>query len=215
MDFVITGFGLTFFCLALAMVFSDLSTVLPEWTFIWLLAIGGTTAILGVFSGHGASVAKTKIERGRWNCWLVVVAIVLSVLILVELVFALWAIGEAKLIDNEVVEEGTLFVSNFFQETIENMAQAKPIAWWDWQKVGHCCGWNNNTIPDVLATGKFCTADASTSAPACLETFMDAFQSNYFILIGIGLFFIAEIMVCVSSTCLSCWIQAEEPCYYG
>jgi len=213
MDFVITGFGLTFFCLAIAMIFSDLSTVLPDWTFIWLLVIGGTTVVLGVFSGHGSHVAKKKIERGRWNCWLVFVALVCSILILAELTLGIWAIGEAKLIDNELLAEGTSFLSDFFQETIENMARARPTAWWDWQKVGNCCGWQNNTIPDPLATGKFCTADMATSAESCVDVFMDAFQSSYFILIGIALFFIAEVMVCVSSTCLACWIQAEEPYY--
>lgn len=214
MDFVITGFGLNFFALALAMVFSGETVVLPHWTFIWLLVIGGTNVLLGVFSGHGAEVSRRKIERGQWNFWLLFVAFVFTILILFELFLGFWAFGESKLIENEILQDSTSFITDYVQTTIEKLAEAKPTAWWDWQKIGDCCGWQNNTIPDPLATGKWCTHHVETSAESCMDKLIGMLKTQYLILVGLGIFFVTEVMVCISSSCLACWIQAEEPCYY-
>jgi len=214
LDFILTGFGLTMFCMALAMIFhKDSSAVLPAWTFVWLIIIGSVIVVLGIFSGHGSQVARRKIERGQWNWWLVLVGFLMTVFIVAELYLAVWAISEANIVKNEMLQGHTTWMTGQIQNSIQSLAENKPTAWWDWQKLASCCGWSNNTIPDELATGKYCTSDADTTADSCKDVFMTAITGSWIILLFLGLFFIAELMVCVSATCLSCWIQAEEPCY--
>merc|ERR550525_1258953 len=104
-------------------------------------------------------------------------------------------------------------MSQQIEASVMTLADKKPTAWWDWQKVAGCCGWNNNTIPNTLATGKFCTQDPATSADSCKDTFMTLTDDSWIVFTFCGVFFLAEVLVCVSASCLACWIQAEEPCY--
>merc|ERR1719330_422566 len=112
------------FCMALAMIFhKDSAAVLPSWTFIWLIIIGSTVVVLGIFSGHGSQVARKKIERGQWNWWLVFVGIVMSIFILAELYLTFWAVVEADIIKNEMLKEHTGWMTRQIQASIETLAE--------------------------------------------------------------------------------------------
>merc|ERR1712083_819677 len=98
----------------------------------------------------------------------------MTVFILGELYITVWAVSESGLIQHEMLQSHTDWMTKQIENTITALAEDKPTAWWDWQKVADCCGWVNNTIPDPLATGKFCTTDAATTAPGCKNVFMQA-----------------------------------------
>merc|ERR1719158_1705814 len=94
------------FCMALAMIFKkDDGQVLPEWTFIWLIIIGSTIVLLGVFSGHGSQVARRKIERGQWNWWLVFVGLIMTIFIIAELYLGMWAVSQSQLVQSKTEGE--------------------------------------------------------------------------------------------------------------
>merc|ERR1712083_1210032 len=104
---------------------------------------------------------------------------------------------------------GDLMVT--FEEKLEEHLTTIPVAWWDTQKFFECCGWDNNTIPHPLATGKFCTTDPSLSEQACQGKLLNTDQAWVYGMF-FGILFVSQGMVCGSSCCLACWIQAEEPC---
>merc|ERR1719158_1198732 len=109
------------FCMALAMIFHEESAaVLPQWTFISLIIIASTLVLLGVFSGHGSQVARVKIERGMWNWWLVLVGFVMTIFILAELYLAVWAVSESKLVEHEMLQSHTTWMTKQIENTITN-----------------------------------------------------------------------------------------------
>merc|ERR1719433_666792 len=134
-------------------------------------------------------------------------------MLILEIVAVLIILVEAGVIPEvEQVKDITAIVTDKLESSLIDVAKDKPAAWWDWQKALECCGWANNTIPDPLATGKFCTQDTDTSHPPCKEKLLDT-GSGWLVGAFGGILFIAQSCVCMSSWCLCYWIQAEEPCY--
>ena len=65
--------------------------------------------------------------------------------------------------DNTTHKQQSDVLTEALETQLRDQAIDNPEAWWDWQKTFQCCGYDNNTIPAPLATGKYCTSSELTS----------------------------------------------------
>mmetsp|Transcript_69586 Transcript_69586/g.110532 ORF Transcript_69586/g.110532 Transcript_69586/m.110532 type:complete len:254 (+) Transcript_69586:52-813(+) len=213
-NFVLTGFGLT--CLSLSIVMLSLSnrTFFPEWAFQVLLAIAFIVLFIGGLGGRGAVVSFKCLQFGEYNYWLMLLTLLVGILIAAELVAAVWGIVSWGVISSDTASEKSDGFTEAFESSLKVQLQNEPELWWDWQKTFECCGYDNNTIPSSLATGKYCTTDTFTSANACKEQLWQDIADNSlpFAIFGVA-FFAIQLTVCVSGMCLACIIKAQEPIY--
>ena len=203
-NFVLTGFGLT--CLSLSIVMLTLSnkTFFPEWAFQILLAIAFIVLFIGGLGGRGAVVSFKCLQYGEYNYWLIILTLLVGILIAAELCAGVWAIVSWGVISSDSAESQSDGFTQSFESGLRDQLTNEPELWWDWQKTFDCCGYDNNTIPSPLATGKYCTTDTSTSAPACKTQLWDDVGSNSlpFAIFGIA-FFAIQLTVCISGMCLA------------
>lgn len=213
-NFVLTGFGLT--CLSLSVVMLSLSsqTFFPEWAFQILLTLAFIILIIGGLGGRGAVVSFKCLQFGELNYWLIVLTLLVGALIAAEFVAGAWAVVSWNVVSSESAESKSDGFTENFESALKTQLTNEPELWWDWQKTFDCCGYDNNTIPSSLATGKYCTTDPLTSATACKDQLWDDLASNSlpFAIFGV-VFFLIQVTVCVSGMCLACIIKAQEPIY--
>jgi len=213
-NFVLTGFGLT--CLSLSIVMLSLSskTFFPDWAFQILLAIAFIVLFIGALGGRGAVVSFKCLQYGDYNYWLMMLTLLVGILIAAELAAGVWAIISWDVISSESATSTEDGFSESFQAGLKDQLQQQPELWWDFQKALECCGYDNNTIPAPLATGKYCTTDPFTTAPGCKDQLWEEIGDNSlpFTLFGTA-FFLIQLAVCISGMCLACIIKAQEPIY--
>lgn len=213
-NFILAGLGLTLISMGIVMIFKADDVLMPEWLVSYFLCIGLFNLFFGMIASRGAVVAKQRIESGRYNGWLMFFLVFMTTLLIIELVcVGIIVIREANW-DQDTVNEGSDFLTDYLEKSLVNEFESRELFWWEIQKAWDCCGWNNNTIPDSLATGKFCTTSAETSAPACKDDMESYIKDNMvFMIIFSSLFFIAQFSVWYSACQLGCCIQAMKPKY--
>lgn len=235
-DLVLTWLGLT--CIAMACVMFVLAsqTFFPSWMVALLLALGIIVIIVGFLGGRGAQVAFRKLRNGEYNFWLIVVmyctyisnilflksinkkqniqlTIISGVLLLVEVSGITWITIQSGII-NEGTSTATEEYTSKLEVILKNEISRNEDIWWDFQKRFECCGYENSTIPDPLATGKFCTTDENTSADGCKSKLWGQIESQIFYVIGFLVVFLSmQMIICVSSLCLGFLIHPQEPIY--
>eukprot|EP01084_Bolivina_argentea_P096288 173106_1 len=213
-NFVLTGFGLT--CLSLSIVMLSLSskTFFPEWAFQILLVIAFIVLFIGGLGGRGAVVSFKCLQYGELNYWLMMLTLLMGFLIACELAMGIWAIISWGVVSSETADSKSDEWTQGFEATLRGQLTKQPELWWDLQKGLECCGYDNNTIPSPLATGKYCTTDPLTSANGCKDQLWAELADNSlpFAIFGI-LFFMIQMAVCISGMCLACVIKAQEPIY--
>ncbi len=213
-NFVLTGFGLT--CLSLSIVMLSLSnkTFFPEWAFQILLVIAFIVLFIGGLGGRGAVVSFKCLQYGEFNYWLMVLTLLVSLLIATELVGGVWAVVSWGVVSSETADSKSDAFTENFENTVRQQLTNQPELWWDLQKALECCGYDNNTIPSPLATGKYCTTESSTSATGCKDQLWQELADNSlpFAIFAIA-FFAIQLAVCISGMCLACIIKAQEPIY--
>jgi len=213
-NFVLTGFGLTCLSMSVAMLSLSSETFFPEWAFQLLLFIALVVLIIGCLGGRGAVVSFKTLQHGDYNYWLIVLTTVVGILIAAELVTAVWAVVSLGVVSSDTATTQSDGLTESFEVGLKDQLTNEPELWWDWQKTFECCGYDNNTIPSPLATGKYCTTNTLTSADPCKRQFWADVDSNAlpFAIFGIA-FFAIQLTVCISSMCLACIIRAQEPIY--
>jgi hypothetical protein len=213
-NFLLGGLGLTSVTLSITMLALSSETFFPTWAFNFLLALGIITLVIGGLGGRGATVSYYNLEHGHYNFWLLALTILIGMVMIAELISLVWLIAEYKIIESEAITKQSDYFSEQLEASVRENLSDQPEAWWDWQKSFSCCGYSNNTIPDPLATGKFCTTDPTTSYPACKDQLWeDIADSAIPLALFMVLFFGAQSVVCISSVCLACIIKAQEPIY--
>ena len=213
-NFVLTGLGLT--CLSLSIVMLTLSseTFFPEWTFQVLLAIAVLVMFFGGLGGRGAVVSFKALQQGTYNYWLIVLTLLIGALIAVELVGGVWMIVSYGFVESDSVENKSDGFTESFESSLKQQLSNEAELWWDWQKKFECCGYDNNTIPSPLATGKYCTTDPTTSYVECKSKLWQDIGDNSIPIAVFAVFFIGiQLTVCISAMCLACIIKAQEPIY--
>eukprot|EP01083_Nonionella_stella_P071070 190650_1 len=213
-NFILTGFGLT--CISLAVVMLRLSsqTFFPDWAFSIVLSIGVVIIIIGFLGGRGSVISFHCLQKGDYNWWLIALTLLMSTLIAAEVVGGAWGIVSWGVIKSDTASEKSDAFTQVFEAELKGQLTAQPDLWWDFQKQLLCCGYENNTVPAALATGKYCTTEATTSAPGCKEQIWTEIENNMlpFVIFGVS-FFLIQTAVCVSGMCLACIIKAQEPIY--
>jgi len=200
--------------LSIAMLALADQTFFPTWAYQFLLALGLLTLLIGSLGGRGATVANRCLEHGNYNWWLVALAFLVSGVIIFEIICAVWLTVEYGVIESESISKQSDVFAVQLEQSVKSQLKSQPEAWWDWQKNFECCGYDNNTIPNELATGKFCTTDTFTSGPPCKDQlWADIDDQAIPLAVFMALFFIGQVVVLVSSVCLACVIQAQEPIY--
>jgi len=213
-NFILAGLGLTLISMGIVMIFRSDEILMPEWLVSYFICIGLFNLLFGMIASRGAVEAKQRIERGQVNYWLMFFLVFMSALLLIELLcIGIIVIKEANW-DQDQVNEGSDFLTGYLEDSLVNEFESRELFWWEIQKAWDCCGWNNNTIPDTLATGKFCTTDTDTSAPACKDDMEEYINHNkVFMIIFSTLFLLAQLSVWYSACQLGCCIQAMKPKY--
>jgi len=213
-NFVLAGLGLTLISLAVLMYLNPDKVLMPSWSLWYFLVMGLFQLIFGLVAARGAVLAKKRIERGQCNWYLIVFQCFMSLLLLFELLIVAMIVISSLSVKQDEVSGGSNFVSTYLETSMEKEFENRDEFWWEVQKSWECCGWDNNTIPDTLATGKFCTTDSDLSAQTCKGEMTDYVQTNQYYLIGFGsIFMLAQMMVWYSACQLGCCIQAMEPVY--
>jgi len=213
-DFVLSCCGLTALIFASIMIFYSNQTFFPNWVFQALLGVGILTMILGALGGRGATVSYRCLEEGSQNFWLILLTFVLGALILVEVLMVVWIAISYGVVSNHAVNAQEKTLSVEFENSLKSKLEQQESAWWDFQKQYDCCGYDNNTIPSPLATGKFCTTDPTLSAKPCkTKVWQDVAHQAIPITVFVFAFLVMQISVCASSLCLACVIKAQEPIY--
>jgi len=213
-NFLLFGLGLTSVSLSIVMLSVSSSTFFPTWAFNLLLGLGLITLVIGALGGRGAVVSYQSLEHGSFNYYLIALTLLIGAVMILELICCIWLIADYDIIHSTAITEQSQWLNTKFQNSLKSQLTSQQEAWWDWQKNFDCCGYTNNTIPDPLATGKYCTTDTTTSAPPCKDTLWSDISTEAIpIAVFMVLFFIAQLIVCVSSVCLSCVIKAQEPIY--
>jgi len=169
---------------------------------------------IGGLGGRGAVVSFKCLQHGDHNYWLSILTLLVGILIALEMAGGVWAAISWNVISSESADATESGFSETFQSELRNQLGNQPELWWDFQKGLECCGYENNTIPAQLATGKYCTTDEFTTAPGCKTKFWEEIGDNA-LPFGcfIGAFFMIQMAVCISSMCLACIIKAQEPIY--
>lgn len=189
-------------------------TFFPDWAIGLLMAIAIVVLFIGVLGGRGAMIAWEKLSYGNYNYWLIVLTIIVGILMLLELASGVWLVVEFGVISNTSLNEKSDGLTASFENSIKSQMTKESDAWWDWQKQFECCGYDNNTIPAALATGKFCTTSNETSAVACKEKlWADVGEKSLPISIFMILFMLIQLIVFISALCLACIIKPQEPIY--
>lgn len=213
-NFVLTGLGLSLISMGIVMQIKEEDILMPSWMTYYMCPLGTFQLILGLIAARGAAMAKKHIESGRLNWWLYLFLIVMTVFLLVEFVFVFMAVIEQAKVENKSLEEGGTTILTYIEDSFVDELKDREEFWWEWQKTWECCGWKNNTIPDELATGKFCTTDASTSAENCKEDLENYINNNAVgLIIFLAVFILSQMFVWYSACQLGCCIQAQEPVY--
>lgn len=203
-NFVLTGFGLTCLSLSIVMLTLKSQTFFPDWAFITLLIIAFIVLFIGGLGGRGAVVSFKCLQHGEYNWWLMLLTLLVGLLIAAELVTAIWGIVSWGIISSDTAESKSDGFTESFEAELKKQLTDQPELWWDWQKTFECCGYDNNTIPSPLATGKYCTTDTLTSETACKERLWSDLADNSlpFAIFGIA-FFAIQLTVCISGMCLA------------
>ena len=140
--------------------------------------------------------------------------LLMGAILIIEIAGLVWIGVEYGAVQNDTVTERSESLSNSFERSLKSKLEKQEEAWWDWQTEFKCCGYENNTIPDSLATGKYCTTDEDTSADPCKDQLWEDVGEQALPIAGFIFFFLClQTAVCVSSLCLSCIIKAQEPVY--
>eukprot|EP00485_Elphidium_margaritaceum_P000740 CAMPEP_0202687370 /NCGR_PEP_ID=MMETSP1385-20130828/3069_1 /ASSEMBLY_ACC=CAM_ASM_000861 /TAXON_ID=933848 /ORGANISM="Elphidium margaritaceum" /LENGTH=232 /DNA_ID=CAMNT_0049342151 /DNA_START=53 /DNA_END=751 /DNA_ORIENTATION=+ len=211
-NFVLIGFGLTCVAMSVSMLRLSSETFFPDWMFQVLLSIAVVVLIIGLLGVCGASSSFDRLQEGKLNFWLIVLTALMSALIVAELVMGVWGIVSFEVVSApEAATTQSSGATEQFETGLREQLRTEPELWWDWQKTFECCGYDNNTIPSPLATGKYCTTDIVTSASPCKLQFWADISSNTlpFTIFGI-VFFAIQLMVCVSSMCLGCCLRNKK-----
>jgi len=213
-DFVLSCFGLASVILASIMLHYANQTFFPNWVFEALLAVGLMTMIFGALGGRGATVSYRCLEEGTQNFWLIALTFLIGSLILAEILGVVWVALSYGVVSNQAVDSQQKVLSDQFENSLKSKLEQQQSAWWDFQKQYDCCGYDNNTIPSPLATGKFCTTETTVSAQPCkTKLWKDVAKQAIPISVFVALFMALQISVCASSMCLACIIKAQEPIY--
>jgi hypothetical protein len=213
-DFLLTWLGLTLLCLSIVMLSYSDETFFPAWLFTSLLIVSLIVLVVGGLGGRGAVVSFRKLEEGTQNWWLNSLTVLVGALLLVEFGMLIWLVIEYGALQSDAVSNKTDVLSTVFENSLKEELQQQTELWWDWQKTFECCGYDNNTIPSPLATGKYCTTDHGTSATECKTVLWADIEGEALPLILFLIAFLAmQIVVCVASMCLACIIKAQEPIY--
>ena len=170
--------------------------------------------VVGALGGRGAVVSFRDLENGDRNWWLVSLTIIVGLLLLGEVIMFIWAIIESEIITSDAVSNRSDVLATELEKSIRTELKDQDELWWDFQKALECCGYDNNTIPDPLATGKYCTTEKDTTAPSCKNVLWEKAENQALLVITFVLvFLIMQFVVCVSAMCLACIIKAQEPIY--
>jgi len=213
-DFVLSCCGLASLLLASIMLSYASKTFFPNWVFQVLLGIGILTIILGAFGGRGATVSYRCLEEGSQNFWLITLTFLMGTLILLEILAVVWITVSYGVVSSHAVDSQEKTLSIQFEDSLKSKLKQNENAWWDFQKTYYCCGYDNNTIPAPLATGKYCTTDPTLSAQPCkTKLWNDVAKQAIPISVFVLAFLVMQISVCASSVCLACVIKAQEPIY--
>jgi len=213
-NFILFGLGLSLISMACCLWVWPDKFMAPEWLAWWFISLGVFQCILGSFAARGAVLAKKKIESGRRNHYLNCFIVFMSLLFLFETTVMFVVIVKTADVDQEQLQTVSDTMVDEFEGAMKRELERRKDFWWDMQKTWECCGWKNNTIPDPLATGKFCTTNTVTSYQSCAELFGDFFTKNLvFVIIFAVVFGLSQCAVCCSACQLGCRIQAQEPVY--
>merc|ERR1712013_808444 len=138
------------------------------------------------------------------------VTLLVGLLIACELIAGVWAVVSWGVVSSESANSSSDGLTDSFESALKGQLTEEAELWWDWQKTFSCCGYDNNTIPSQLATGKYCTTDPDTSANACKEQLWDDLAENALpFAVFAAAFFTIQLTVCVSGMCLACIIKAQ------
>ena len=183
-NFLLTGLGLTSLLFSFVMLGFRGKTFIPTWVFTILILFSIIVLILGFLGGYGGALSYEKIISGSWNWFLVLLVVIISLLMITEIIIGLWIIIEYIILENT----NTNYVSftNSMEIALKNSLLDNSELWWDLQKQFNCCGYDNNTIPDPLATGKFCTTNTLTRYHIIL--YKCTYTSIYFNITNISLY---------------------------
>jgi len=213
-DFLLTWLGMTAACLSIYMMKNSSGTLLPSWIFTALLVVSLIVLVIGGLGGRGAVVAFRRIEDGEINWWLVGLTMLVGTLLTLELATGIWIITEYTSLTTNSLHSKQDSLSLLFQNSLKSQLDKENEFWWDWQANFDCCGYDNNTIPSPLATGKYCTTNNATSAPECKAVLWAKLGNEAEPLaIFFVVFLLFQFIVCMSALCLGCVIKAQEPIY--
>lgn len=213
-NFILSGLGLALLSMGVVMRVRPDDILLPSWALYWFITLGLFQIIFGVLAARGAVLAKKNIKQGQFNWWLFTFLVAITLVLLFELFIVAISIVKSLDVKQSDVSEGSDFILDYAENSLKSEMEEREDFWWNWQKSWECCGWNNNTIPDKLATGKYCTTDSFTSAKPCKDDVEDYLVSNVVVLIIFaGVFMMSQMFVCFSACQLACCIQAMEPVY--
>jgi len=212
--FILGGLGLTLVSTGVLCHINPDEVLVPSWLFNLFILIGGVVIGLCILASRGATVAKKTIETGSINWWIYVFLLIMTLLLLGELYIITVSILHTSEIEQKEVQTVTSSTFDFLEDALLTELKNREAFWWEWQKSWQCCGWQNQTIPAPLATGKFCTTDDETTAPSCAKTFIDFINENVIVVSSVaGVFLLTEIAIWYSACQLGCCIKAQEPVY--
>jgi len=213
-NFILGGLGLTLLSMAVVMYVRPDDVLMPGWLVWYFGVIGIFQLMFGAIASRGAVVAKRSIETGLYNYYLFGFLIFMTTLLIVEIVMICVVVVKESGWNQENVNDGSDFLTEYIEDSLKNEFESREAFWWEIQKSWKCCGWDNNTIPDSLATGKFCTTDMSTSAPACKDDMTEYVKDNSLFMIIFGsVFLLSQMFVWYSACQLGCCISAMKPVY--
>lgn len=213
-NFILSWLGLTLVSMGIVMNVLKENVLLPSWMMWWFFGLGAIQLLLAAIANRGAMVFSKNLRQGGINWFLHVFLVFMTLFVLIEVSFAIiTAVDQANIAAGNI-DDKTNFVMTAVEDQLKEELNERESFWWEWQKSWDCCGWENNTIPDPLATGKYCTTDPAESQDPCKEVMNEYLDKNKAIIIVFAVAFLCSQMFVWYSACqLGCCIHAQEPIY--